>query len=131
MYFKGAEGEERIRSILRTLKENPPKRIDPFGVSTITRVDTGEILDAMSGKAVGKVDLPKSDVIVFDLEGGARVVARPSGTEPKVKFYFFLREASPEGRATGTTRSILEGASRLAGVREEFESAFLRLVGTR
>jgi len=53
IYFEGAEGDERIKSIIRGLKEDPPRKIGPFTVERITRVDTGEIRDADTGKVIG------------------------------------------------------------------------------
>lgn len=129
IYFKGAEGAERIKSIIRTLKDNPPKKIGPFTVERITRVDTGEIRDAQTGVVTGKINLPSSDVILFDLDQGARVVARPSGTEPKVKFYFFLRETGVESREKVPPAEIAQRLEALGRRKDEFQKAFLAIAG--
>ncbi len=126
--LKGAEGAEKIRQIIADLKANPPRRIGDYAVERITRVDNGEILDVKQGKPVGRVNLPKSDVILFDLEGGARVVARPSGTEPKIKFYFFLRELEPAGERAGNAE-VLRRYAALAARREALQKAFLSIAG--
>jgi phosphomannomutase len=46
----------------------------------------------VSAEGEQPIDLPRSDVLTFELDGGGRITARPSGTEPKIKFYFELRE---------------------------------------
>ncbi len=129
VYFKGPEGPDRIRGIIRQLKEDSPKAIGPFQVQKITRVDTGEIHDAQTGRLAGTINLPKSNVIVFDLDQGARVIARPSGTEPKVKFYFFLRETDFTPQDDVKREAIEERYARLAKKKDEFQAAFLELVG--
>jgi phosphoglucomutase len=129
VYHEGADGARRIQAIIQGLKEKPPRQIGSYAVEKITRVDTGEILDAATGKCIGRVDLPKSDVIIFDLSGGAQVIARPSGTEPKIKFYFFLRETEPPAGEDATAAEIQGRYQRLSQSRQEFQAAFLREVG--
>ena len=74
--------------------------------------------------AVTELALPKTNMISFDLEGGSRIIARPSGTEPKVKFYVDVREAVHEGeayadaekRAQATMKALSDAFVKLAGV---------------
>ena len=60
--------------------------------------------------------MPPSDVLVYELEGGSRVIARPSGTEPKIKYYFDVREPMQESEtmASATTRAMAR-VDELAG----------------
>ena len=84
--LKGIEGLEKIQSILETLRNNPPAQIGDYKVTsardykkdTIKNLETGEVT------ATG---LPSSNVLYYDLTDDAWLCVRPSGTEPKVKFY--------------------------------------------
>jgi len=90
--LEGIEGMKRISRIMKSLDENPPISIDTIKVSTIDNILRGIKFDAVSKREVGKINLPQSNVIVFHLEDGSKIVARPSGTEPKIKFYFFVQD---------------------------------------
>ncbi|MBR6315406.1 MAG: phospho-sugar mutase [Lachnospiraceae bacterium] len=91
--LKGKEGLEKIAQILETLRKNPPKELGGYKVlsyrdyraDTITNVETGEVTPT---------GLPSSNVLYYDLEDGAWVCVRPSGTEPKVKFYYGVKGQS-------------------------------------
>lgn len=93
--LKGIEGLAKIQEILETLRNNPPKEIGAYKVlsardykkDTIKNMNTGEVT------ATG---LPSSNVLYYDLEDDAWVCVRPSGTEPKVKFYFGIKGSSLE-----------------------------------
>lgn len=83
----GASGAQRIQQILANLRTAPPTQ---FAGRQVWRIrdalhDTATQTKTGHSEPLG---LPKSNVLTFDLEGGCRVIARPSGTEPKVKFYF-------------------------------------------
>ena len=91
--LKGADGAEKIKAILNNLRENPLTQIGGYKVlefrdyeeSTIKNMTTGEIT---------KTDLPKSNVLYYELENDAWCCVRPSGTEPKIKFYLGAKENS-------------------------------------
>ena len=91
--LKGKEGLEKIAQILETLRKNPPKELGGYKMlsyrdykaDTITNVETGEVTPT---------GLPSSNVLYYDLEDGAWVCVRPSGTEPKVKFYYGVKGQS-------------------------------------
>jgi len=84
---KGAEGANEIRSMMKGYRNDPPKFINN---SKVVKIDDYEAListDRLTG-AKSKIDLLKSDVLQFFLEDGSKISIRPSGTEPKIKFYF-------------------------------------------
>ncbi len=91
IYLEGAKGSERMARIMATLRENPPKSIGPHEVLAIIDRENGQIRD-MSGKIVDSVDGPASNLLIFRLEKDHKswVAVRPSGTEPKIKFYVSL-----------------------------------------
>ena len=84
---KGKEGAHEIKQMMDNLRKTPPSEIDGVMIETIEDFKTGIKLDCKTGKKE-KMTLPKSDVIIFTAENGTKVAARPSGTEPKIKFYF-------------------------------------------
>jgi phosphoglucomutase len=88
----GQEGAARIQAMMDTLRKEPPGTVAGIRVSTIADIETGEIHDARTGRVTGRYDLPASNVVILTLEDGTRVIARPSGTEPKIKFYILVRE---------------------------------------
>ncbi len=120
----GMDGAERIAKLMKNLMENPPRAIGGKKVVQRVRIDTGEILDGQTDAKLGTIDLPKSNVVVFDLEDGSRAIGRPSGTEPKIKFYFFLR--AERQRDIEGVRSAL---ANLEKQRDEFQGAFLEAIG--
>ena len=75
--FPGLSGMERMAVIMDGLRKNPPAEIGGYKVVTVTDYQDIE-----------KTGLPKANVLIYALEGGATVVVRPSGTEPKIKTYF-------------------------------------------
>jgi len=88
---KGKSGAEEIQQMMKELRSNPPKSIQGSPVIAVSDYKTSEKTDLRSGKK-SKLDFPKSNVLQFDTEDGSKVSARPSGTEPKIKFYFSVKE---------------------------------------
>ncbi|NER10958.1 Phosphomannomutase [Muriicola jejuensis] len=84
---KGISGAEEIRQMMQDYKENPVKSLDGSEVITVDDYNTSTSTDLRSGK-VTAIDLPKSNVLIYTTADGTRMAARPSGTEPKIKFYF-------------------------------------------
>lgn len=86
----GVEGAEKIKKMMDNMRSNPPKYIGEYKVielkdcmlSTVTNLENGE---------VKRIDLPKSNVLYYTLEDDAWVAVRPSGTEPKIKFYMGVK----------------------------------------
>ena len=90
--LKGVEGAEEIKKMMENMRNNPPKEIAGLKVKSFGDYNKQEIIDENGNKhATG---LPKSNVLYFDLEKNAWVCVRPSGTEPKIKFYMGVCEKS-------------------------------------
>ncbi|MCI5641456.1 MAG: phospho-sugar mutase, partial [Lachnospiraceae bacterium] len=85
--MKGIEGLEKIQEIMNTLRTNPPKEFCGHKVLSFRDYDADTITDLESG-AVTPTGLPKSNVLYFDMSDKVWMCVRPSGTEPKIKFYY-------------------------------------------
>jgi len=84
---KGMRGQEEIAEMMQSYRDNPPTHINNSPVLEILDYDIQQGKNLKSGET-WKIDLPKSNVLQFKLEDGTKISARPSGTEPKIKFYF-------------------------------------------
>jgi phosphoglucomutase len=84
---KGMEGAAEIQKILSDMRNNPLSRIDGEKVATLADYEESVLKDIRTGTET-KIELPKSNVLIYETENGTRIAARPSGTEPKIKFYF-------------------------------------------
>ncbi len=84
---KGKKGAEEIAAVMHRLRHYPPSELGGLRVVQIDDVKTG-ISTSMVNRDKYELHLPKSNVLQFYLEDGTKVTARPSGTEPKIKFYF-------------------------------------------
>lgn len=91
--MKGIEGLEKIRQILATLRSEPPKEIAGYKVLKVRDYQADTIRDMETGE-VTATGLPNSNVLYYELPDGAWVCVRPSGTEPKVKFYYGVKGTS-------------------------------------
>ena len=87
---KGKSGAEEIQQMMKDYRENPPKEIDGEKVVCIKDYKLHESTDLTTGKKE-RIDLPASNVLQFFTEKGNKVTVRPSGTEPKIKFYFSVK----------------------------------------
>ncbi|PSL46441.1 phosphoglucomutase [Chitinophaga niastensis] len=84
---KGMKGADEIAEMMRGYRENPPATINGVPVVTLYDYELQQIKDIKTGN-IKALDLPKSNVLQFLLADGCKISARPSGTEPKIKFYF-------------------------------------------
>ena len=84
---EGKDGADQIISIMKEFRETPPKE---FGNIPILEIDDYLLSESKNLKKnqTKKIDLPKENVLIFRLEDGSKISLRPSGTEPKIKFYF-------------------------------------------
>lgn len=118
-WMRGADGPAQMAARLGALRERPVERLGTRRV--VARLDYLSRTRTDAGGATSPIALPPSDVLAFELEDGARVTVRPSGTEPKVKTYFDLRVTVTPGedlaaaRARGT-RGIDELAAAFAAI---------------
>ena len=91
--LKGIEGLQKIQQIMDTLRKNPPAEIGGYTVLKARDYQADTIKDTATGE-VTKTGLPSSNVLYYDLSDDAWVCVRPSGTEPKVKFYYGIKGSS-------------------------------------
>ena len=84
---KGKEGVLEIQQMMENLRKSPPEQIGGLQIKTIEDFKVGSLYNCIDGKKE-IITLPKSDVLIFTTEDGAKIAVRPSGTEPKIKFYF-------------------------------------------
>ena len=116
----GLEGRKRILAVMETLRSRPLERI---GQSPVVRV-----LDAAAGEETvagerRETALPRSDLVTFEATNGARLTARPSGTEPRIKFYLEL-----VGKAD-TTAEVAPARARLEEEGQALREALMRDLG--
>lgn len=104
---KGMKGAEEIVKMMEDLKNNPLEELDG---SKVVRID-----DYNSSVSTNRIDgsttpllLPKSNVLIYTTEDGTRMAARPSGTEPKIKFYFSVNTPLKNKEALESTSALLQ-----------------------
>lgn len=93
--LKGIEGLQKIQEILETLRKNPPMEVGGYRVLKARDYEADIIKDITTGE-VTPTGLPASNVLYYDLTDDAWLCVRPSGTEPKVKFYYGIKGTSLE-----------------------------------
>jgi phosphoglucomutase len=88
---KGKEGADEIKAMMTGYRNNPPATINGGRVIKIADYELQTVTDKLTGVSQ-KINLAKSDVLQFFLEDGSKISVRPSGTEPKIKFYFSVNK---------------------------------------
>ena len=91
--LKGADGAVKMKELMESIRNNAPKKLGGYKVTKIRDYKSGIIVDTKTGKE-SKTDLPVSNVLYYDLEDSAWCCVRPSGTEPKIKFYMGVKGKS-------------------------------------
>ncbi len=109
--LKGKDGLEKIQSIMETLRGEGLEQIGGYKVLSFRDYKTGVIKDLATGKT-DKTGLPVSNVLYYDLEGGAWICLRPSGTEPKLKYYYGIK-GQDEKEADRLSKSLSESVENL------------------
>jgi phosphoglucomutase len=104
---KGKSGAEEIQEMMKDFRENPPKSLNGSAVIGIRDYLKQVSKDVLSGKLT-PLDLPKSNVLQFFLEDGSKVSVRPSGTEPKIKFYFSVFDTLEKREDYGKVKEELD-----------------------
>jgi phosphoglucomutase len=84
---KGKDGAEQIQKLMADFRTNPPKEMNGSAVVKVVDVKNSTITHVQTGQ-VEKLNMDKSNVMQFYLADGSKISARPSGTEPKIKYYF-------------------------------------------
>ena len=84
---KGREGAEEIIAMMKNFRENPPQSIADSPVVRVRDIQTLTEYNLSAGTNLKITELPASNVLIFYTEDGTKVCVRPSGTEPKIKFY--------------------------------------------
>ena len=103
---KGMNGAKEIADMMEGYRNNPPKTIDGVGVEELLDYELQVGKKFTTGETF-TLDLPKSNVLQFCLADGTKISARPSGTEPKIKFYFTVNTKLNSGEEFDATEKIL------------------------
>ena len=98
MTLKGIDGAKEIQTMMTNFRENPPKELGGFQVLAVRDYKADVRVDLVSGEK-SATGLPSSNVLYYELENNAWCCVRPSGTEPKIKFYFGVKGTSLEDAA--------------------------------
>lgn len=115
---KGKDGAEQIQQLMHGFRINKPTTINGSKVTKIIDVKESKIYDIENGREE-ILDLDKSNVIQFYLEDGSKISARPSGTEPKIKYYISVRENLPNPAAYRAVEASLD--RKIAELKRFFE----------
>ncbi|MEL7833886.1 phospho-sugar mutase [Fodinibius sp. Rm-B-1B1-1] len=107
VYKRGREGAEEIKQILKNYRENPPQTLAGSEVVTIKDYKTQVSKNAQTGETEN-IDLPESNVLQFFTGDGSIVSVRPSGTEPKIKFYCSVNTDLPNRNGFDNKTHVLE-----------------------
>ncbi|MFM1794643.1 MAG: hypothetical protein RL642_1028 [Bacteroidota bacterium] len=114
---KGRDGQEQIAAMMEQYRSNPPKSLAGIPVVGLYDYNKQEAKDLSNGQ-VCTIDLPKSNVLQFVLADGSKISARPSGTEPKIKFYFSVQ---------GKINDVAEFDQAYAALGEKIEQITIEL----
>jgi phosphomannomutase len=115
----GAEGVARIQEVMRGLRSSPLRSVGPANVVAFRDLERSV---RIAGGREEALELPRSDVLVYELSDGGRITVRPSGTEPKLKCYFEVREPMDPAQGNFATATAHAGA-RLEALMADFLAA--------
>jgi phosphoglucomutase len=110
--MKGIDGSRQIQDIMDKLRQNPPSEFGELKVLRFRDYENDIITDMRDGSTT-PTGLPKSNVLYFDLTNDSWCCARPSGTEPKIKFYVGVKGTSLTDADTRATQLIEDLKSKL------------------
>ena len=117
-YFKGISGAEIMDKLMTTLREETPEELGGIKVKSFIDYNAGTTKDIESGDVVKDIDLPASNVLQFIMEEGSIITARPSGTEPKIKFYASC--CSEKGLELSKAKEIVD--NKVAAIEKSIKS---------
>lgn len=115
---KGIEGEHQIKQMMVDLRENPLKEINGEKVVLIEDYQAS-VSKNMQDHTETIIDLPKSNVLIYYTEEGSKIAARPSGTEPKIKFYISVNEELKSSSEFDEVNKLLQ--QKIAGIRADLQ----------
>ncbi|GAB4091762.1 phospho-sugar mutase [Flaviaesturariibacter terrae] len=104
---KGMNGQQEIADMMERFRSNPPQTLGGVKVAQLADYQKQVTTDLASGSTTA-ITLPKSNVLQFVLEDGSKISARPSGTEPKIKFYFSVKAPLPSAERFDEVYASLE-----------------------
>ena len=104
---KGMDGAAEIQQMLSDMRNNPIAEIDGEQIESLSDYEAS-IKKNLITDEVTNIDLPKSNVLIYQTESGTRIAARPSGTEPKIKFYFSVNAELNEAKNTDAVEAELD-----------------------
>ena len=110
---KGLQGAEQIREMMHRFRHTPPKTLGGSPVVKTADIQTGTVKDLRTGN-IERLNLPASDVLQFFTEDGSKVSVRPSGTEPKIKFYISVCASLPDESVLRQTEA--EAAEKIQAI---------------
>lgn len=93
--LEGIEGQNRIKRMMTKFREIFPREIEGVKIKEVTDYAVSELLDVESGK-ISKIDIEPTDAVKFYYEDGSWYTLRPSGTEPKIKLYLYVKDENEE-----------------------------------
>lgn len=114
---KGKDGAEQIQKLMADFRTNPPKEMNGSAVVKIVDVKNSTVTHVQTGQ-VEKLEMDKSNVMQFYLADGSKISARPSGTEPKIKYYFSVNTPITDPKAYREVEAKL--VEKLDGLRAYF-----------
>jgi phosphoglucomutase len=117
--FEGAEGAAQISRLVESFATNPPQQMDGSEVTNIQNFAKEEFIDVEGDR------IPKENMLMLELADGRRVAVRPSGTEPKIKFYLYAK-STPEGGCKFAASELAEIKPR---VKASLESLWVWIQG--
>ena len=109
--LEGADGAEKIKNMMEEIRNNPPKAIGKYKTLKFRDYSNGKVKDCNT-EEIHIEDLPKSNVLYFELENDFWLAIRPSGTEPKIKFYMGVKGQSLE-EAEDLLQDLITGVKEL------------------
>ena len=104
---KGMDGAAEIQQMLSDMRNNPIAEIDGEQIESLSDYEASTKKNLITDE-VTNIDLPKSNVLIYQTESGTRIAARPSGTEPKIKFYFSVNAELNEAKNTDAVEAELD-----------------------
>ncbi|HLA40691.1 MAG TPA: hypothetical protein VJ417_11875, partial [Candidatus Glassbacteria bacterium] len=122
--LKGQEGARQIAELMESFRKDRPAEVSGSSLAGYWDLLSNQRVNLAAG-GTEETDLPESNVLMYFLADGSKVSLRPSGTEPKIKFYFSVKSKVEAGGALADAKKAGDG--RIAGLQEDF----MKLVDSR